>query len=884
MYRTYTVIIFFFTLLTTIAESATWERLYSMRSTDCFRHVCETSGGDFVIAGYTADFNSNDTDGIVMRMNDDGDTIWTFTYNGPNDKEDCFYKVYQTSDGGFIVCGYSRSFNGSDNALVIKLSSSGSQQWVKNWGGSGIERAQDIVELNNGDFVAVGYSTSSPAKYYDAFIWKLNDNGSTIWTKLYGWNSYDDANSVKLLSDGGFILGGQSNSDLFLIRTDSDGDSLWTRVFGTSGTDNIESIALAHGGGFIMCGHTNGTGSNGNNGYIVKTDVSGNVLWSETYGGNDQDDLHYIDLTSDGGYIATGTSGGGTWPDPNIWLVKIDNVGVRQWQKYFGGDEHDHGYAGIQTADGGYVVVGHTESYADLNYDEDAIVVKTNSSGNVSNELNYTTVTKLISPVSGECTSSNVEIKVEIANYSGETVSSIPVTIEITGATTQTLTQTYSSDVDRDETKTLTFSASLDMSASGSYHFHCYTGNPHDVIPERNYLNKTIVVNPTTSSPAVNGDLHCGPGTVTLSATSSSTVKWYNASSGGSSIHTGSSFTTPYLSSSKTYYVQAGSTCPSARVPVTATIITGIDPPAVTDESRCGNGSIHFTASSPHNINWYLSPTSSTILHSGSSFNTPSLPNSTTYYVEADSGICSSPRISVNAVINPIPDDPLVTDVSRCGVGSVQLSAVASDSVHWYDTNAGGSLLATGSIFTTPSLNQTTSFYAEAFDGTCLSNRVEADAEIFSEPVVDLGADTIVSVYSFVELDPGNGFSNYLWSNSHSGQILTVNSDGYYCVTVTDANGCTGTDCALVQFAVGINQNQLSSSMSLFATAGFIRVINPERQIVTFELYAVDGRLMESREISDDNSKIDCSHLPDGLYIALLKNKTHSLKKRLVLN
>ena len=112
-------------LFTKDASSATWEKLYIKKSTDCFRCVREVPAGGYVLAGYTSNLTPNDTDGLVVRMNTNGDTLWTFVYNGPSSKEDCFYKVVPTADGGFIVCGYSRSFGNGDNAFYLKINSNG---------------------------------------------------------------------------------------------------------------------------------------------------------------------------------------------------------------------------------------------------------------------------------------------------------------------------------------------------------------------------------------------------------------------------------------------------------------------------------------------------------------------------------------------------------------------------------------------------------------------------------------------------------------------------------------------------------------------------------------------------------------------------------------
>ena len=148
-----------------------------------------------------------------------------------------------------------------------------------------------------------------------------------LWTKIIGSADYEDANSLKLLPDGGYILGGQiringSNYDQYLIRTNSSGDTLWTRHFGTSGTDNIESIVIVS-DGYVMAGSTNSI-LTGDDGYLVKTDTSGNVIWSKTFGGNYPDDFHRVEKTSDGGFILTGTTSSIGPTNPNMWLLKTN--------------------------------------------------------------------------------------------------------------------------------------------------------------------------------------------------------------------------------------------------------------------------------------------------------------------------------------------------------------------------------------------------------------------------------------------------------------------------------------------------------------------------------------------------------------------------------
>src|SRR5512144_1261412 len=116
----------------------------------------------------------------------------------------------------------------------------------------------------------------------------------------YGTNAYEDANSIKELPNGDFIMAGAQGSDIWLVRTNSSGVQQWAQDIGTAYNDNAEYIQLASSGGFIICGSTQGSHLNGDDGYLVKTDDLGNVQWTKTYGGDPNDDFHRVENTSDG--------------------------------------------------------------------------------------------------------------------------------------------------------------------------------------------------------------------------------------------------------------------------------------------------------------------------------------------------------------------------------------------------------------------------------------------------------------------------------------------------------------------------------------------------------------------------------------------------------
>jgi len=551
-----------------------WEKLFSKKSSDVFRCVIEVPAGGYMIAGYTADSTASDSDAYAVRMTTAGDTLWTQRINGPGSGKDLFYKVINTTDGGFAFCGYSTNNGaGNDDVYFLKMDGNGSIQWSNYWGGPAKDRGQDIVQTSDGGYAITGYSTSPPASYYDAFILRINSAGDTLWSKFYGGGGFEDANSIVLLPDSGFIIGGQGTNgpnglDLYLVRTNLVGDSLWTKKFGTTATDNIENILRLADGSFILTGGTDGPGFGGNDGLVVKTDSGGTVIWSKIYGGNSQDDFHQAFETTDNGFLLSGTSRSSGALEPNMWLVKTDASGDSVWSQTYGGDNHDHGYGAVQTLDGGYIFVGYSSSFGFNS--EDAFVVKTNSIGEISDYLTYVTITDVTRPLQPVCSSNNVQIRIVVRNFGLDTVPSVPVSIQVTGPINQTINETYNGNVYPGDLDTLAFSTLLDMSTPGQYTFTCTSSVFNNVFPQNNIYTETMTV---YASPT----LSLGPDTVTINSGQTTTL---DAGPGFSSYlwSTGATSQSVTVGSTSTVFVTAtdANGC-KARDTVFVNVLVGIN-------------------------------------------------------------------------------------------------------------------------------------------------------------------------------------------------------------------------------------------------------------------------------------------------------------------
>ncbi len=887
-----------FLVMTFISNGqTTWEKLFSAKNTDVFRSVKEVPAGGFVAVGYTSDSTVSDSDAYVVRMTALGDTLWTFRQNIGLSKKDLFYKVIVASDGGFVMCGYTSSITGiSDDILIVKLNSAGQMVWTKTLGGAGRDRAQDIIELSNGSFVVTGYTTSSPASYYDAFLYKINSSGDSLWYKLYSTGSflYDDANSVRALSNGGFLMGGQSANgangfDQFLIRTDDSGNVLWTKKFGTAATDNIEYIAVGN-NCFYLAGGTAGAGMGGDDGYVVKTDTVGNVIWAKTYGGSFPDDFHTVQITGDGGLIMAGTTSSTGPLQPNMWLMRTNSDGDSLWSNTYGGDNHDHGYSGIQSSDGGYVIVGHTGSFGFNG--EDAYIVKTNSSGNVINELVYTTVSALITPTSVGCGTTNVQVKVLLRNFGNAIVPNVPSTADITGALTTTLTGLYNGNFHPQDADTLIYSTTINTTAGGTYTFVLSTNNDNDVFPARNSLTVTLNIEGNNGVPVTSGGMNCGPGTVTLSGTSTGTIYWFDVPTGGTSIGSGTTFVTPSISANTNYYAQSGLNCPSARSTVTATINAIPAAPTVTDGSRCGTGTVDLAASSASpTIEWYTASSGGSSVASGTTFTTPSISSSEIYYAQSvDASTCVSSRTAVNATINPIPADPTTTGGNLCGTGSTTTLTASGSDIFWYDDATGTNQVGTGNNFVTPVLSATTIYYAQSSNGTCESNFVPATATLVSLPTVSVGPDTAIEIGTAYILDAGPGFVTYLWNTSDQTQQLTIYAPDTFCVEVTDANGCSATDCAIIDFFVGINDDAAISIFSIYPNPSYGNVnitFNEKMKNATLSVVDVSGKIIFNSPVSNTVAgttiSINTSDFSSGVYFVKVSSDEKQFSGKLMI-
>jgi len=351
-----------------------WTRTYGGSGIDWGYSVQQTTDGGYILTGRTKSFGAGSYDFYLVKTDANGDSLWSRTYGGI--EGDYGRSVEQTTDGGYIITGYTNSFGaGSYDFYLVKTDVNGDTLWSRTYGGIGSDQGESVQQTSDEGYIITGYTVSFGAGGRDFYLVKTDVNGDTLWSRTYGGIGDDQGESVQQTSDGGYVIAGEIFSfgaggvDFYLIKMDGLGDSLWTRTYGGTGMDYGESVQQTTDGGYVIAGYTYSFGAGATDVYLVKTDANGDTLWTRTYGGELNDYGYFVQQTTDGGYIIGGYTNSFGAGDYDVYLVKTDANGDTLWTRTYGGIEGDYGRSVEQTTDGGYIITGYTNSFGAGSYD-----------------------------------------------------------------------------------------------------------------------------------------------------------------------------------------------------------------------------------------------------------------------------------------------------------------------------------------------------------------------------------------------------------------------------------------------------------------------------------------------------------------------------------
>jgi hypothetical protein len=403
------------------AQDILWERSYGGKQAEYLFDAQPTADYGFILAGSSlskksgnkTEDNIGDLDFWIWKMNESGEMDWQKNIGGL--RSDKLYSIRNTRDGGFILAGTSDSekgvqkkdsCRGKEDIWVIKLDAKGSDDWQVNLGGQGQEMVKSIAQTQDGGYIIGGSSASdiSPlllkggADPYgksektngslDYWIVKLDEKGAVKWQKTLGGRYSDILESIKQTVDGGYIVGGYSNSpssqsksnenygegDYWILKLDKEGNTEWQQTLGGEEDDHLYVITQTVDGGYIAGGNSasgatgkkSKTNKKGTDIWLVKLDEKGQILWQETYNTGNVDVLTSLVDNPDGSMLLGGYSQsevmGLTKADSkkiNDYLaIKIDSKGEELWKTSVGSTGDDILRKLVETRDGGYLLAG----------------------------------------------------------------------------------------------------------------------------------------------------------------------------------------------------------------------------------------------------------------------------------------------------------------------------------------------------------------------------------------------------------------------------------------------------------------------------------------------------------------------------------------------
>ncbi|MBK8581087.1 MAG: T9SS type A sorting domain-containing protein [Flavobacteriales bacterium] len=273
--------------------------------------------------------------------------------------------VRTMANGHIVVAGSTGSFGaGTSDIYLLELNGDGELQWSYTIGGPMIEQASSLLAMQDGGWLIIGSTNDeSGTGGYDGQLTRTDALGTVEWQHTYGGTSWDFFHGGAAMPDGGAIICGETFSeglggDAWLVRTNASGDTIWTKHFGGAGSDLANSVISTSDGGIAFAGATTGTDGN-ENAYVLKFDALENLQWMQSYGGDSLDFGRDILQTQDGGFSIVGaTRSFSQWVEH--YHFKVDAIGVLQWEKHWGQVGDQEAYQHIQMSSGEFVTTGWT--------------------------------------------------------------------------------------------------------------------------------------------------------------------------------------------------------------------------------------------------------------------------------------------------------------------------------------------------------------------------------------------------------------------------------------------------------------------------------------------------------------------------------------------
>jgi len=314
-----------------------WSKAYGGSSDErCFK-IMQLSDKGYIIIGGTYSFGQGDLDVYLVRIDSIGNHLWSKAYG--SSALDEAVDVNVTNDGGFILAGYSFSSSGAGNrdCYVIKTNSNGNMQWNKLIGGSNYDGLRSAFQTSDGGYILSDFTKSYGAGVDDVLIIRLDSVGNLLSFKTYGGSNQDTGlGGLISTNDGGFakvgltLTFGAGNWDIMLVKTDGAGNLNWAKTYGGTNRDysKFQSITQNNDNGYSIIARTESFGQGANDILYIKTDSVGNLVSATTFGGTQDDIPNSIINPSSGGHLIFGSTANHGLGGDDMYLLRIEDGGL----------------------------------------------------------------------------------------------------------------------------------------------------------------------------------------------------------------------------------------------------------------------------------------------------------------------------------------------------------------------------------------------------------------------------------------------------------------------------------------------------------------------------------------------------------------------------
>lgn len=370
-----TIIVLFFFQNYAFAQG--WIKSYGTTAVEYGEGLVKSFDGGYFLLG------SSFSSGVYLIKTDiNGDTIWTRYYGGAGSATG--YSMSRDVDEGLLIVG--RKFNPTSDVYFIKTDKYGDSMWTKTYGGPNTEFGNWVEPTNDKGYIITGMTRSYGQGMDDIYIIKTDSIGDTLWTRTFGDSTIDFGYSCIQTKDNGFIVGGSlsSSPQIYVVKLDSIGDTIWTRIYGYRGSARF--IIEPKNGGYLVVADGSVISPVLHDVLLIRINDNGDTLWTNTYLASMVDYVHHGIQTKDNGFMLIGHTGSFGAGGQDIYAIKTDSSGNLQWTRTYGGINEDYGKYVLESDDGGYVIVGSSENFGAGNFD--VVLIKTDSFGYaLTNEL-----------------------------------------------------------------------------------------------------------------------------------------------------------------------------------------------------------------------------------------------------------------------------------------------------------------------------------------------------------------------------------------------------------------------------------------------------------------------------------------------------------------